>query len=469
MELKLVLEDLGCLVEKEGWVQSLLVVGKSGSGKSTAVKECLSSKNWVEVDSLEGWSSSVRRHGGFTAFEEMDVFLRRKILCEKRPRFVVIENGNIWLSRKGTEVRLVLTLLEIMHCWKGFVLVIVVEERNSLHTLLRNHSFSAEFDMPSLGENDRLRIFREELRTSNLPEGLIASFCQGWTPADIVFVCNKVKSGQGALGNLLQEHNPPRLRFKRSVTIPDTTWESIGGLSETKQTLREMIVWPHLHRDLFQEFGLDTPSGGILLYGPPGTGKTLLASAIASEMGARFLSVSISDVVKGLVGASERAIAEIFKQARQNVPCIIYFDEMQAVFGRRATAGEVGRKMVSQLLLEMDDLPGGLILIGSTNVPEAIDPALFRPGRFDRKLEIPLPDSITRIKILEGKLAGMKVGDDVNAAAVERLVENLKFSGAELHSLCEKAGIEAIKEINAEKICLRHFSKALAHGEIKRT
>ena len=146
---------------------------------------------------------------------------------------------------------------------------------------------------------------------------------------------------------------------------------------------------------------MEVPSG-ILLYGPPGTGKTLIAAAVAHESKSNFMSVNITDIVKGHVGESEKMIELIFRVARRTVPCVLFFDEFQAMFGSRDTSGSVGRKMVSQLLSEFDQKVPGLVVIAATNHHEAVDASLRRPGRFDRSVEVPLPDYNGRLEVLQG-------------------------------------------------------------------
>mmetsp|Transcript_16913 Transcript_16913/g.31138 ORF Transcript_16913/g.31138 Transcript_16913/m.31138 type:complete len:213 (+) Transcript_16913:1-639(+) len=192
-----------------------------------------------------------------------------------------------------------------------------------------------------------------------------------------------------------------------------------------------------------KRLGIRSPRG-VLLYGPPGTGKTLLASAVAKEAKANFLNVSISDIVRGYIGEAEKALERVFAMARRVAPCVVFFDEFQAMFGNRETSGEVGRRLISQFLLESDNLPSGVVLLASTNVPGAIDPALLRPGRFDRCIQVPLPDSSGREVILSAKRAQMDCWKgDVDIRNLAELTNG--WSGAELESLCQRAALLALE------------------------
>lgn len=193
----------------------------------------------------------------------------------------------------------------------------------------------------------------------------------------------------------------------REVQIqrPNVKWQDIGGLDKVKEELAEAIEWPLKHKDLFDQADVKPPKG-LLLYGPPGTGKTLIAKAVATTSEANFISLKGPELLSKWVGESEKGIREIFRKARQAAPCIVFFDELDAIAPRRGgSEGEshVTERMISQLLTELDGLEDlkGVVVIGATNRPDIIDEALFRPGRFDRILEVPLPNKPARKEILE--------------------------------------------------------------------
>ncbi len=233
-----------------------------------------------------------------------------------------------------------------------------------------------------------------------------------------------------------------------SKVIPRVSYEDIGGLDETIQQLREMVELPMRYPELFQRLGVKPPKG-VLLHGPPGTGKTLLAKAVASESTSHFIHVSGPEIMSKFYGESEQKIREIFDEAAQNEPSIIFIDEIDSIAPKRDDqgSGEVERRVVSQILSLMDGLSGRgeTVVIGATNRPNALDPALRRPGRFDREIEIPVPTSDARKIILEIQTRYMPLADDVK---IETLVERTKgFVGADLSSLTKEAGMRAIRRI----------------------
>ena len=230
--------------------------------------------------------------------------------------------------------------------------------------------------------------------------------------------------------------------------IPRVSYEDIGGLDETIQHLREMVELPIRYPELFQRLGVKPPKG-VLLHGPPGTGKTLLAKAVASESASHFIHVSGPEIMSKFYGESEQKIREIFEEAAQNEPSIIFIDEIDSIAPKRDDqgSGDVERRVVSQMLSLMDGLSGRgeTVVIGATNRPNALDPALRRPGRFDREIEIPVPTSDARKIILEIQTRYMPLADDVD---IEIIVERTKgFVGADLSSLTREAGMRALRRI----------------------
>ena len=233
-----------------------------------------------------------------------------------------------------------------------------------------------------------------------------------------------------------QEPAATRIRF-----------EDVGGLDEVKREIRRRIITPFLKPSLFQRFKRQS-GGGILLYGPPGCGKTLLARATAGECGAKFYNISITDVLDMYIGESERKLHEIFEQARRTAPSVIFFDEIEAIGGKRQHAREAtSAKVVSQFLTELDGFSQNnhhVLVLGATNVPWAVDPAFRRPGRFDRVLFVPPPDADARKTILELLLAGRPVADSLDLRDIVRRTSG--HSGADLRNLVDTAADEAIEE-----------------------
>jgi transitional endoplasmic reticulum ATPase len=233
------------------------------------------------------------------------------------------------------------------------------------------------------------------------------------------------------------------------------SYEDIGGLKDELQRLRETIELPLRHPELFQKLGIEPPKG-VLLYGPPGTGKTLIAKAVASESGAHFISIAGPEVISKYYGESEQRLREVFEEARENAPSIIFIDELDSIAPRREeVTGEVERRVVAQLLTMMDGLEerGQVVVIGATNRVDAIDAALRRPGRFDREIEIGVPSEPDRIDILKIHTRGMPLAEDVNLDVLAQQTHG--FVGADLAALAREAAIRALRrylpELDLEK------------------
>ena len=226
---------------------------------------------------------------------------------------------------------------------------------------------------------------------------------------------------------------------------PRVTYEEIGGLKEKIEKLREIVELPLRHPEVFQRLGIE-PHKGIMLYGPPGCGKTLIAKALASESEANFYSINGPEIMNKYYGETEARLREMFKEARENAPSIIFIDEIDAIAPKREEAfGDVEKRVVAQLLALMDGLSerGNVIVIGATNRPESVDPALRRPGRFDRELEIGVPNIEGRIEMLQIHTRGMPLSEDIN---LKKLASELHgYTGADIKALCREAAMKAMK------------------------
>jgi len=252
------------------------------------------------------------------------------------------------------------------------------------------------------------------------------------------------------------------------VQAPDVGWDDIGGLGEVQDRLREGIELPMKNPEAFQKLGI-RPAKGFLLYGPPGTGKTLLAKAVAKESAANFISVKSSDLLSKWYGESEQQIARLFARARQVAPTIIFIDEIESLVPvRGAGMGEpqVTERVVNTMLAEMDGVEEmqSVIVMGATNRPGLLDPALLRPGRFDELVYVPVPDADGRRRILAIHVAKMPIGEDVDLSSIAERAE--RYSGADLEDLVRRAGLFALKEFSGlvETVSMRHFEQALEHS-----
>jgi transitional endoplasmic reticulum ATPase len=258
---------------------------------------------------------------------------------------------------------------------------------------------------------------------------------------------NKIKVRMQDFQDALRDVQPSAMR-EVLVQAPDVKWDDIGGLTAVKEELTEAVEWPLKYGKLFAKGDVKPPKG-ILLYGPPGTGKTLIAKAVANESEANFISIKGPELISKWVGESEKGVREVFRKARAAAPCVIFFDELDAIAPKRS-AGEsdsqVTERVVSQLLTEMDGLEElkGVVVLGATNRPDIIDEAMLRPGRFDKLLRIPPPDKEGRIEILKIHTKKKPLAKDVDIAKLAELTEG--YTGAELAAAANAASLTAIKQ-----------------------
>ncbi len=252
--------------------------------------------------------------------------------------------------------------------------------------------------------------------------------------------------------------------------LVDVSYEDIGGLKEEVKKVREMIEIPLKRPELFEKLGIAPPKG-VLMHGPPGTGKTLLAKAVASESDAHFIAINGPEIMSKYVGGSEENLREYFEEAEENSPSIIFIDELDAIAPKREeTNGEVERRTVAQLLTLMDGLKsrGQVVVIGATNRPDSLDPALRRPGRFDREIEIGVPDSEERKEVLEIHTRNMPLAEDVDLDKISNTTHG--FVGADLESLCKEAAMRVVRRIlpeiqNDEEIPKEVMEKIVVTGD----
>ncbi|ADE36585.1 CDC48 family AAA ATPase [Methanohalophilus mahii] len=396
------------------------------------------------------------------------------------------------------ERRVVSQLLSLMDGLKERKNVIVIGATNrpgALDMALRRPGrFDREIELRVPDTDGRLEILQIHTRGMPVTEDVnleeLADITYGFVGADIAALCRE--AAMSSLRRILPEIDlkaeqiPREIIDKLQVTredfnealktvqpsamreilieVPNVTWEDVGGLEEVKSLLKEAVEWPLKYPDSFRRIGVDAPKG-VLLYGPPGTGKTMLAKAIAHESNVNFISAKGSDLLSKWYGESEKRIAEVFVRARQVAPSIVFLDELDALAPLRgAAAGEpqVTERIVNQLLSEMDGLEElrGVVVIGATNRPDIIDPALLRPGRFDELIMVPVPDSQTRNKILQVHTRNMMLAGDVDFSELVKQTDS--FTGADIAAVCKKAGRFALREdINASKVQMQHFQKAL--------
>ncbi len=417
---------------------------------------------------------------------------------EKSPSIVFIDEiDSIAPKREDVygevERRVVAQLLSLMDGLedRGQVVVIAATNRvNAIDPALRRPGrFDREVEIGVPDINDRVEILQIHVRGMPLTEDIdlakIAETTHGFVGADLSAltkesamkairrylpeinlddeeipqeILDEMTVMKEDVDNALREIEPSAMR-EVLVEIPHVSWDDIGGLDVARQELQEIIEWPLKEPGRFEKMGI-TPPKGILLYGPPGTGKTLLAKAAASESNANFISVNGPQLLSKWIGESEKAIRETFKKAKQVAPAIIFFDELDALAPVRGTdTSRVTDRVLNQLLTEMDGLQSlqEVVVVAATNRPDIVDPALIRPGRFDRLVYAGVPTKEGREEVLKIHTKRMPLSD-VNISELAELAEG--YVGSDLESLCREAGMLAMRE-DFDHVEMRHFEEAL--------
>ncbi len=394
------------------------------------------------------------------------------------------------------ERRVVSQMLTLMDGLKGRGKLIVIGATNrpdSVDAALRRPGrFDREIEIGVPDKDGRYEILL--IQTRNMPKAEdveleeLANMTYGFVGADLMALAREaamkalrrylpeIDLDQPVPAELLEKMHVCMDDFKEAlkivdpsalreflVEVPDVTWESVGGLADVKQQLKEAVEWPLDDPDAFERMGIRPPRG-ILLYGPPGTGKTLLAKAVANESGANFLSVKGPEVLSKWVGESEKAVREIFKKAKQSSPSIVFLDEIDAIAPRRGVyeGSHVTESIVNQLLTSIDGMESmeGVVIIGATNRPDILDTGLMRAGRFDRLIKVTAPDEEARRAILDVHASRMPLGKDVDLDDIAKLTKG--YVGADLEALCREAAIVALREDKkARTVGKNHFEEAL--------
>ncbi len=396
------------------------------------------------------------------------------------------------------ERRVVAQLLSLMDGLKSRKNVIVIGATNrpeALDMALRRPGrFDREIELRVPDTEGRLEIFQIHTRGMPLTDDVnlnsLAQITYGFVGADIAALCRE--AAMSALRRVLPKINLKEPEIPKEILdslqvlrddfeeamkdvqpsaireilieVPNVSWDDVGGLDEVKCLLKEAVEWPLKHPDSFRAIGVEAPKG-VLLYGPPGTGKTLIAKAIAHESDANFITAKGSDLLSKWYGESEKRIAEVFMRARQVAPSIVFLDELDSLAPiRGAYSGEpqVTARILNQLLSEMDGLEElrSVVVLGATNRPDIIDPALLRPGRFDELIMVPVPDEGARREIFKVHMKKMALAEDVGPEELVSLTD--RYTGADIAAVCKKAGRFALREdIHALHVRQRHFLKAV--------
>ena len=373
-----------------------------------------------------------------------------------------------------------LTLMDGVNSREHVIVIGATNRPNSIDPALRRFGrFDKEIDIGVPDEVGRLEVLQIHTKKMKLSEDVnlerVAKETHGHVGADLAALCteaalqcirekmdvtdmedetidaevlNSMAVTNDHFSDALGTSTASALR-ETIVEVPNVSWKDIGGLESVKRELQETVQYPVEHPEKFEKFGM-SPSRGVLFYGPPGCGKTLLAKAIANECQANFISIKGPELLTMWFGESEANVRDVFDKARQSAPCVLFFDELDSIAIQRGNgigdAGGAADRVLNQLLTEMDGLSSKktIFVIGATNRPDIIDPALLRPGRLDQLIYIPLPDESSRLQIFKACLRKSPVSKDVDLTALAKLTGG--FSGADITEICQRACKYAIRE-----------------------
>lgn len=473
--------------------KGVLLYGLPGTGK-TLIAKALAHESGASFYPILG-PEIMSRYYGQSEERLREIFQEAE---ENAPSIIFLDEiDSIAPSRDSDsgelERRVVAQLLTLMDGLSGRGEVIVIgatNRENSVDVALRRPGrFDREIELGVPSRKGRRDILDIHLRgmplTEDVDVDVLASVTQGFVGADLaalareaamkrlgkkipeleldkpipLHVLEELKVDMDDFLIALNEIEPSGMR-EVFIEIPKVTWADVGGLEDVKQDIEEVFI-PTESPKAFERLGI-RPAKGILFYGPPGTGKTLIAKAVANRSGANFISVSGPEVMSKWLGESEKAIRQIFRRAKQMAPCIIFFDELDSIAGVRGREGQsASERVVNQLLTSMDGVETlrNVTIMAATNRPDMIDPALLRPGRFDKMVLIGLPDLQSRVRILEIHTKNMPL---LNVDLVDIADKTKGYVGADLESLCREAGMNAYRENHElEFVESRHFKAAL--------
>jgi len=477
--------------------KGVLMHGPPGTGK-TLLAKAVANETDAHFISIQGPEIMSKYVGGSEErlrelFEEAE---------ENAPSIVFIDEIDA-IAPKREEVsgeverRVVAQLLTLMDGLKTRGQVVVIGATNRPDALdpaiRRGGRFDREIEIGVPDKDGRQEVLQIHTRGMPLDEKVdleeIAETTHGFVGADLETLCKEaamrvlrrvlpdIKPEEEIPQEILQEMIIKKSDFREAlreiqpsalrevlVQVPNVKWDDIGGLESAKQELREAVEWPLKYPDSFERFGVRPPKG-VLIYGPPGTGKTLLAKAVANESESNFIAVKGPELLSKWVGESEKGVREVFRKARQTAPTVIFFDEIDALASTRAggsTDSGVTQRVVNQLLTEIDGMEElqDVAVIAATNRADILDPALVRPGRFDRHVKIEEPDEKGRLEIFKVHTAKMPLADDVD---LQRLAKNTEgYVGSDIEAVSREAVMLALRDnLQADKITMKNFRDAM--------
>jgi len=444
--------------------RGVLLYGPPGTGK-TLIARAVANEVDAYFDVISG-PEIVSKYKGESEERLRAAFTRAE---QNAPSIVFIDEIDAIAGERDEdsdmENRVVAQLLTLLDGLEDRGQVIVMGATNRVDTvdpaLRRGGRFDREIEIGVPDASGRREILDVHTRGMPLGEDVdldrIAARTHGFVGADLGTLTTE--AAMHALRRTRENPSVTREDFEAALRVvdpsamreyvaesPTVTFEDVGGLDEAKTALEQSVEWPLEYGPLFEATKTDPPAG-VLLHGPPGTGKTLLARAVAGESGVNFIRVAGPELMDRYVGESEKAVREVFDRARQTAPAIVFFDEIDGIASVRADGNEVTQRVVSQLLTELDSAAENpnLIVLAATNRKDVIDPALLRPGRLERHIEVPDPDEGARREILAVHTEGKPFAEDVDLDALA--AETAGFSGAQLESLVREASLLAISEI----------------------
>ena len=468
--------------------KGVLLYGPPGTGKTLLAKAVAGETN-AHFISISG-PEIMGKHYGESEERIREIFTQAE---ENAPSIIFIDEIDSIAPKRDEvsgelEKRIVSQLLTLMDGMKsrGKVVVIAATNRpDSIDSALRRPGrFDREIEIGIPDDEGRFDILSIHTRGMPIDEKVdlkqIAKTTHGFVGADLEVlskeaamrslrrilpeidldeekisseILQKIQITSDDFREALKEVKPSALR-EVQVQIPDVSWNDVGGLDELKEELKEAVEWPIKYKDAYDYVDVESPKG-ILLHGPPGTGKTLIAKALAKMTESNFISIKGPELLSKWVGESEKGVREIFRKARMAAPCIIFFDEIDALVPKRGSAGSdshVTENIVSQILTEIDGLEelNNVLIIGATNRLDIVDEALLRPGRFDRIIKVPNSDAKGRKHIFEIHLKNKPLGNDVKISEIVRLTDD--FSGAEIAAVANRAAITSLKRYVGGKI-----------------